>query len=58
MHMSRHALRYIFLGKGRLVEEEKEVENENESFSNEVVTDYSATYLFSNNSMIGEQCEE
>ena len=34
MHMSRHALRYIyFLGKGRLVEEENKVENEDESFS-------------------------
>ena len=30
MHMSRYAFRYYFLGKGRLVEEENEVENEDE----------------------------
>ena len=46
-----------FLDKGRLVEEENEVENEDGSFSNEVVTDYSATYS-SNDSMISGQCEE
>ena len=47
-----------FLGKGRLVEEENEVENKDELFSNEVVTDYSASYSSSNDSMIGGQCEE
>ena len=30
------------------------MENEDDSFSNEVVTDYSASYLSSNELMIGE----
>ena len=34
------------------------MENEDESFSNEVVTAYSASYSSSNDSMIGGQCEE
>ena len=44
----------ILLGKQRLVEEENEVENEDDSFSNQVVIDYSASYLPSNEIMIGE----
>ena len=44
----------ILLGKQRLVEEENEVENEDDSFSNQVVIDYSASYLSSNEIMIGE----
>ena len=44
----------FFLGKRKLVEEENEVENREDSFSNKVVTDYSTSYLSSNELMIGE----
>ena len=58
--MSRYSynLEKYFLSKWRLVEEENEVENEDDSFSTEddsfttqVVTDYSASYSASSNEL-------
>ena len=43
-----------FLFKQILAEEENEVENEDELFSNEVVIDYSVSYSSRNDFMVGD----
>ena len=44
-------LEKYFLSQWRLVEEENEVENEDDSFTTQVVTDYSASYSASSNKL-------
>ena len=44
-------LEKYFLSQWRLVEEENEVENEDDSFTTQVVTDYSASYSASSNEL-------